>query len=53
MAFSYFEMVLMAHGNNHKLYHYMTTDTSATIDTSGYFNDFADHRSTDHSVSNQ
>ena len=42
MAFSYSEMVLMAHGNNHKLYHYMTTDTSATIDTSGYFNDFAD-----------
>ena len=29
MAFSASEMVLMAQGNNHKLYFYMTTDTAA------------------------
>ena len=42
MAFSASEMVLMAIGNNHKLYHYMTTDAAATVDTSGYFDNFAD-----------
>lgn len=41
MAFSASEMVLVAQGNNHKLYMYMTTDAAATVDTSGYFDAFA------------
>ena len=41
MSFNASAMVLMAQGNNHKLYHYLTTDSAATIDTSGYFNPFA------------
>ena len=42
MAFSASAMVLMAQGNNHKLYHYLTADAAATLDTSGYFNAFAE-----------
>jgi hypothetical protein len=42
MAFSASEMVLMAQGNNHKLYHYLTTDAATTIDGAGYFNGFAE-----------
>jgi hypothetical protein len=41
MAFSASEMVLMAQGNNHKLYFYMTTDAAGTVDGAGYFNAFA------------
>jgi hypothetical protein len=41
MTFSASEMVLMAQGNNNKLYFYMTTDSAATVDTSGYFDSFA------------
>lgn len=41
MAFSASEMVLVAQGNNYKLYMYMTTDAAGTIDTSGYFDAFA------------
>lgn len=42
MAFSNSEMVLMAHGNNHKMYAYTTADAAATVDTSGYFDNFSD-----------
>ena len=42
MAFSASAMILMAHGYNHKLYHYITTDAAAAIDTSGYFDAFAE-----------
>jgi len=42
MAFNADSMILMAHGYNHKLYHYVTTDAAATIDGAGYFNAFAE-----------
>ena len=38
MAYDPAELALMAHGRNRKLYAYYTTDTPATVDTSGYFN---------------
>jgi hypothetical protein len=41
MAFSASEMILMADGRGHKLYHYLTTDADTAIDDSGYFNAFA------------
>lgn len=41
MAFSASEMVLMAHGNNVKLYSYeSTSDTLATIEAADYFDNF-------------
>lgn len=43
MAFSASEMVLMAHGNNVKLYTYeSTSDTLATIEAADYFDSFGD-----------
>jgi hypothetical protein len=42
MAFNADSMILMAHGYNHKLYHYVTTDAAGTIDGAGYFNAFAE-----------
>lgn len=33
-------MILMAHGYNHKLYHYVTTDDGEALEGQGYFNDF-------------
>ncbi len=42
MAFSTSELVLMAHGRNRKLWFYDTTDTPATVDSSGYFNAASD-----------
>ena len=43
MAFAKANMVLMAHGNNVKLYSYeSTSDTLATIEAADYFDDFGD-----------
>lgn len=42
MAYTAGNLVLMAHGNGFNHYRYDTTDTAATVDTSGYFNNADD-----------
>lgn len=40
MAFDLSNMVLMAHGNNFKQYHYETADALRTVEADGYFDAF-------------
>jgi len=42
MAYTAGNLVLMANGNGFNHYRYDTTDTAATVDTSGYFNNSDD-----------
>tara|TARA_R100001443_G_scaffold116113_2_gene135652 strand:- start:1106 stop:1375 length:270 start_codon:yes stop_codon:yes gene_type:complete len=41
MAYSAANLTSLANGNGFTLWHYTTTDTIATVNTEGYFNDAA------------
>ncbi|MCK5296664.1 MAG: hypothetical protein KAJ75_07215 [Alphaproteobacteria bacterium] len=42
MAFSNNNLSVLSYANGFTLWHYVTTDTAATVDTSGYFNNASD-----------
>lgn len=42
MSFQSKDLSVLAYANGFTLWHYVTTDTGATVDSAGYFNDAAE-----------